>query len=111
MRLKKVCLLWEKCLFGEKVLILGSGGFRILGIVLGRLNRIDPGIRIGLLEMCLLWVCICLLIMSGDSNGLHPFWFLGDLTLGDGLTLIGSYIQSDKNQSESLTIDFWTLGD
>ena len=33
MRLKKVCLLWEKCLFGEKVLILGSGGFRILSIV------------------------------------------------------------------------------
>ena len=38
--------------------------------------------------------------MSGDSNGLHPFWFLGDLTLGDGLTLIGSYIQSEKNQSK-----------
>ena len=32
MRPKK-CLLWEKILFGEKVLILGSGGFRILGIV------------------------------------------------------------------------------
>ena len=32
-RSKKVCLLWEKCLFGEKVLILGSGGFRILSIV------------------------------------------------------------------------------
>ena len=32
-RPKKMCLLWEKCLFGEKVLIPGSGGFRILGIV------------------------------------------------------------------------------
>ena len=31
-RPKKVCLLWEKCLFGEKVLIMRSGGFRILGI-------------------------------------------------------------------------------
>ena len=26
MRPKKVCLLWEKCLFREKVLIIGSGG-------------------------------------------------------------------------------------
>ena len=31
-RPKKVYLLREKCLFGGKVLILGSGGFRILGI-------------------------------------------------------------------------------
>ena len=29
----KVCLLWEKCVFGEKVLIFGSGGFRVSGIV------------------------------------------------------------------------------
>ena len=27
---KKVCLLWEKYLFGERELILGSEGFRIL---------------------------------------------------------------------------------
>ena len=26
-----MCLLWEKCLFGEKVLFLGSGGSHILG--------------------------------------------------------------------------------
>ena len=32
-RPKKVCLLWERCLFAERVLILSSGGFRILGIV------------------------------------------------------------------------------
>ena len=32
-RPKKVCLLWGKCLLGGKVLIWGSGGFRILGIV------------------------------------------------------------------------------
>ena len=30
-RLKKVWLLREKCLFGEKVFIFGSEGFRILG--------------------------------------------------------------------------------
>ena len=37
-------LLWKKCLFGEEVLILGSGEFRILGTV----YRIDSSIRIGI---------------------------------------------------------------
>ena len=32
-RPKKVFFLWEKCLFGEKALNFGSGGFRIIGIV------------------------------------------------------------------------------
>ena len=31
--------------------------------------------------------------------------------IGDGLALIGPYIQSEKNQSKSLTIDFWLIGD
>ena len=46
-RPKKVCLLWEKCLFRGKVLILGSGGFCILGIVYC-IYGIDSSIRIGL---------------------------------------------------------------
>ena len=41
---------------------------------------------------------------------IHPFQFLGYRVLGYSLALIGPYIQSEKNQSKSLTIDFWFLG-
>ena len=42
---------------------------------------------------------------------IHPFWFLGDMILSGGLALIGPYIKTEKNQSKSLAIDFWFLGD
>ena len=47
------------------------------------------------------------------NNSIHPFRFLDDMILGDGLALIGPYIQTEKNQSKSLAVDlghrFWNF--
>ena len=45
--MNKMCLFREICLFLENVLILGSGGFRILGIVFFvKLEKNFPDIQI-----------------------------------------------------------------